>query len=311
MTTHPKLKETGEQLMRKWVSLFAAFFIIMAGSQVSAASQLTISQPEQMQTELEQQVQAWANILVKQPPFQSWKSASKHIAPIGPGMHGWLVTFQVNHKPVGYMIVNATENGGFALSEYGVGDHPAYDPNTLYQSMIRQGYFKSYADAIKKPLRIERLYVHPLLAVWKWVAPDGQAIYMDAWSGEALPIDDSIWTKQANKSAAPSQTAAVSTPVLSLLSSAQTNAAFDPYERMPWLTKTPLSKEQVNHLTDLLSHKAEIRFTAELYDASVLFVYPAIGYHVWNNKSVYIAFDQEGTRYVSLSSIQGKGSFYK
>ena len=95
------------------------------------------------------------------------------------------------------MIVNATENGGFALSEYGVGDHPAYDPNTLYQSMIRQGYFKSYADAIKKPLRIERLYVHPLLAVWKWVAPDGQAIYMDAWSGEALPIDDSIWTKQA------------------------------------------------------------------------------------------------------------------
>ena len=35
--------------MRKWVSLFAAFIIIMAGSQVSAASQLTTSQPEQMQ----------------------------------------------------------------------------------------------------------------------------------------------------------------------------------------------------------------------------------------------------------------------
>ena len=103
----------------------------------------------------------------------------------------------------------------------------------------------------------------------------------------------------------------ISTPVLSLLSSAQTNATFDPYERMPWLTKTPLSKEQVNHLTDLINHKAEIRFTAELYDASVLFVYPAIGYHVWNNKSVYVAFDQEGTRYVSLNSIQGKGSFYK
>ena len=101
-----------------------------------------------MQTELEQQVQAWANILVKQPPFQSWKSASKD-TPIGPGMHGWLVTFQVNHKPVGYMIVNATENGGFSLSEYGVGDHPAYDPNTLYQSMIRQGYFKSAAARIK------------------------------------------------------------------------------------------------------------------------------------------------------------------
>ncbi|MFC5650451.1 hypothetical protein ACFPYJ_15245 [Paenibacillus solisilvae] len=297
--------------MRKWFPLYAALIILMASSQVSAAAQTTINQPGQEQSRLEQQVQAWTNILAAEPQFKSWKIASTTIAPIGPGMHGWLVTFQLNRKPVGYMIVNATQDGGFALSEYGVGDHPAYDPNTLYKSMIRQGYYTSYADAIKKPLQIERLYVHPLLAVWKWIAPDGQAVYMDAWSGESLPIDDQIWSKQAKLSAISTQAEPINAPALSQLSSSRTNVTFDPYERMPWLTKSPLSMEQVSKLPDLLNHKTEIRFTAELYDASVLFVYPTIGYHVWNGKFVYAAFDQEGTRYVSLSSIQSKGRFYK
>ncbi|BBH19466.1 hypothetical protein Back11_08110 [Paenibacillus baekrokdamisoli] len=299
--------------MRKWIPLYAALVILLASSHVSAAAQTLVSQPElkQQQSKLEQQVQTWTNILTQQAQFRSWKHATPNIVPIGPGMHGWLVTFLIDHKPVGYMIVDATEDNGFALSEYGVGEHPAFDPNTLYQSMIRQGYFTSYADAVKKPLKIERLYVHPLLAVWKWYSPDGQTVYMDAWTGESLPINDQIWKKQTEASSAKvKKEAAQPATLLSLLSASRTNETFDPYERMPWLTKSPLTSEQVTKLPELLNHKAQIRFTAELYDKSVLFVFPTIGYHCWNNNSIYVAFDQEGTRYVSLNTIKTKGLFY-
>lgn len=256
-------------------------------------------------------MQTWVEQLGKQQGFTAWKQSTTSITPIGPGQHGWLVTLRDKAaKPVGYLIVHAKEDGGFQLSEYGSGSHPAYDPNTLYQSMIQQGLISSYADALLHPLKLERLYMNPLLAVWKWDSPDGQTYYLDAWTGEALPIDDKQWLSagvKLKKLTADGSSAPSAAKSISLV---RMNPTFDAYEQMPWLTKKPLETNKVNQLTQLLDRQAKIRFTSELYDRTVLFVWPAIGYHQWNDQKLYVAFDQYGMRYVALADIQSQGLFF-
>jgi hypothetical protein len=292
--------------MRRWIPLYTALLLMLVGTHVSASGRTSLAADTGLHSKLEAQVRVWAEALSTQPQFHAWKEAQHTIVPIGPGQHGWLVTFHIGRKTVGYMIVNATQDGGFSLGEYGVGAHPAFDPNTLYQSLVRQGFFLSYSDAIKKPLRLEREYVHPLLAVWKWYAPDGQTYYLDAFTGENLPIDHTAWAKQSEMLRKINLT-----PAVVQLSGARSNDGFDPYERMPWLTQSPLSASQIGRLTAMIDHKAEIRFTVELYDQTVRFVWPAVGYHRWNEGAVYIAFEQSGFRYVPLDTIAANGHFYR
>ncbi|WP_308634590.1 hypothetical protein [Paenibacillus silvisoli] len=300
--------------MRRWISFFALVaLVLMAGTNaVSAAAVTSSAAPQGHASKLQQQVDAWAGTLAAQPQFKSWKKATSSIVPLGPGTHSWLVTFRINRQPVGYMIVHATTEGGFMLGEYGTGAHPAFDPNTLYRSMVRQGMFTSFAEAIKKPLHLERLYVSPVLAVWKYKEAGGETYYLDAWTGEALPISDRLWQEQVSALHTGSDSAA-SVPVLSKLSNAKANKAFDPYERMPWLTKSPLTKEQLGRLPNLLDQRSQIRFTAELFHETVLFVYPAVGYHRWNDNSLFIALDSSGTlctRYVPMEALKQEGRFY-
>ncbi|SFS60442.1 hypothetical protein SAMN05428962_1344 [Paenibacillus sp. BC26] len=308
---------------RWWLSLFAiAAAFLLTSTQVSAATLSFRTAPNvQHASKLEQQVQTWTDALSDQPKFQSWKNAAATIIPLGPGTHGWLVTFRLDRLPVGYMIVHATAEGGFVLGEYGTGSHPAFDPNTLYSSMVRQGLFTTFAEAIKKPLHLERLYVSPVLAVWKYVAANQETYYLDAWTGEALPITEQLWQEQAKAALAAANadkpvlsaaTANASTGAIHLtkLSAAKANQVFDPYERLPWLTKAPLSKEQIKQLPDLLDQRNQIRFTAELFRDTVLFVYPAIGYHNWDNQSLFVAFDSVGTRYIPVDLLNQEGHFY-
>ncbi|SEM72874.1 hypothetical protein [Paenibacillus sp. OV219] len=289
--------------------LVSAFFLMNNEVSAAAAAARDIHAPAKVKSKLEQQVKAWSDTLSKQQGFGAWKNATPVIVPIGPGTHGWLVTFQVNHQPVGYMIVNATANGGFALGEYGAGNHPAFDPNTLYRSLIRQGLITSFAEATKKPLHLERLYLSPVLAVWKWTTATSGTYYLDAWTAEALPINNKMWDEQ---SAAVSAKLKQQAQTLSAVSGARANVCFDPYERMPWLTKSPLSYDQVRlHLPEYLDQMSQIRYTAELYRQTVLFVFPAIGYHRWNSSSIFVEVDYEGSRYIPMATMNDLGHFYR
>ncbi|RAP78029.1 hypothetical protein [Paenibacillus montanisoli] len=299
--------------MRRWISLFAfviATFLLAHTNAVSAAAVTYSLAPKEHASKLEKQVEAWAETLSAQPQFKSWKKATASIVPLGPGTHSWLVTFRLERQPVGYMIVHATAEGGYMLGEYGAGSHPAFDPNTLYSSMVRQGLFTSFAEAIKKPLHLERLYISPVLAVWKYKSAGGETYYLDAWTGEALPISDRLWNEQVSALAAAPISGLSNVSVVSKLSAAKANKAFDPYERLPWLTKSPLSKEQINRLPELLDHFNQIRFTAELFRDTVLFVFPAIGYHRWDEKSIFVAFDSLGARYIQMETLKQEGRFY-
>lgn len=304
--------------------LVSAFFLMANEASASASAVMnSVLVPAQVKSKLEQQVKLWSDALSNQPQFETWKKATPVIVPIGPGTHGWLVTFLLNRKPVGYMIVNATENGGFELGEYGAGDRPAFDPNTLYRSLIRQGLITSFAEAVKKPLHLERLYLSPVLAVWRWTTAAGETYYLDAWNGEALPVNDKMWDEQVAASSASAKRIS-QTETLATVSQVRANPCFDPYERMPWLTRSPLSFDQVRlHLPEYLDHKTQIRYTAELFRKTVLFVYPAIGYHRWNSglsenanygssaSSVFLEMDDEGSRFIPMTTLNALGHFYR
>ncbi|SFI27839.1 hypothetical protein SAMN02799624_00070 [Paenibacillus sp. UNC496MF] len=306
--------------MNKWTAMFAAVLAAMlalgAGFPGRAASAAPAASAASAPAEsaLRQHVRTWTDALSKQPAFRSWTSAERTIAPLGPGTHGWLVTFAAAGKPVGYMIVNATPEGGYRLGEYGVGAHPAFYPVTLYNALIRQGLVGSYAEIAKKPLRLERLYLSPVLAAWKWSAAGGETYYLDAWTGEAMPVDDAAWQKQSKRTPGTVTTAGSSgAPQPSKLTAVRSNRAFDPFERMPWLTSSPLSAKQVQGLAGMLDKLQQIRYTAELFNASVLQVLPAVGYHGWNGGPLYVAFDQAfpGTRYVPVDALDREGHFYR
>lgn len=282
-----------------------------------AASASTASVPtasvQAVDAPLQQHVHNWAEALSNQPAFKAWKTAATTIVPLGPGTHGWLATFTAAGKPVGYMIVNARPEGGYALGEYGAGSHPAFDPNTMYNALLRQGLIGSYSEIAKKPLHLERLYLSPMLAAWKWTAPNAETYYLDAWTGEALPITDSAWSAQTVSRKPEAWSGEKPKAELSKLAAAKTNQSFDPFERMPWLNQAPLSNQQVAKLTGMLDKLAQIRYTAELFKSSVLYVLPAVGYHRWNNDKLFVAFEQSfpGTRYIPIEALNREGRFYR
>ncbi|NBD26304.1 hypothetical protein [Paenibacillus glycinis] len=297
--------------MKKWTAILAALSVMLIVSAPMRAAAASV--PDAAQTAdapLQQHVRTWTDALSKQPAFSAWNGASRSISPLGPGTHGWLVTFAHDGKPVGYMIVNATPEGGYQLGEYGAGRHPAFDPDTMYNALIRQGLIGGYDEIAKKPLRLERLYFSPMLAAWKWTAASGETYYLDAWTGEALPIDEQAWLEQTKR---PVPADFAGTPEISKLTAAKTNRTFDPFERLPWLTNAPLSAEQLKGLTGMLDKLAQVRYTAELFRSTVLYVLPAVGYHDWNDGRLYVAFEQSfpGTRYIPFEALSREGHFYK
>lgn len=317
-------------MRRKWIAIFAVLSaLFLSGLPVQAAESAGAGNVPQTTVQaaarqpLGEQVQAWANALSNQAPFQAWKTATSVILPLGPGTHGWLVTFNAGGKPVGYMIVNAKEDGGYQLGEYGAGQYPAFNAATMYNALIRQGLVDDYAAIAKKPLHLERLYLSPMTAAWKWTTSGGEIYYLDPWTGEALPIDDSTWAQQSKAtsaafasgqaSAQSSTSVSKAKPMFARLTAARTNHSFDPFERMPWLTNAPLSQGQLQRLPAMLDGHTEIRYTAELYEQTVLFVLPAIGYHRWDDGRLFVAFDQSvpGTRYIPLDALKSEGHFFK
>ncbi|MFD0713745.1 hypothetical protein [Paenibacillus sp. GCM10027626] len=300
--------------MRKRIPLSIALllFAVIFAAVLQPAAHFTVTaaapSPPAPATALEAQVDKWIKAISNQPDFHSWQEAEAVITPLGPGQHGWLVSLRHNKQDVGYMIVHAKEDGGFSLGEYGTGSQPIFNANTLYQSLVQQDLIPSYEYAIKKPLQLERLYVHPLLAAWKWLAPDGQIYYMDAWTGDVLPVSDEDWQAAVKQQSATSTLSIKAGQIVK----AKLNDSFDLFASLPWLTKTPLAAQA--QLENQLDRKQQIRFAAEMFDSRILFIWLVIGYHRWDTSDLFIAFSQDdstyGIRYIPLHALTKQGKFF-
>lgn len=256
---------------------------------------------------LQKQVQQWADELSNQPNFSNWKKASFNISPIGPGTHSWLVLVKQNKVTVGYLIVNAVEQGGYQLGEYGTSTSPLFDTQTLTRS-IKQ------LELLVPPSKIEQLYVHPLLAAWK-VTTAKETYFLDAASGELLPVVQSDWTSASSSPLIDDQKNQIqaNTKLLKHVSL----PSFDRYGKLPWLSKAPLqiSTSSYSSLFVKINSKEQLRFTAELFNNQMLYAWSVVGYNKWENGQIYVAIEAEedgsDRRYIPLLVMLQLGHFYR
>ncbi|SFL27964.1 hypothetical protein SAMN03159341_104415 [Paenibacillus sp. 1_12] len=248
-------------------------------------------------------VQQWIKQLAGEPGYTAWKQATWSGYSLGPGTHGWIVLVQSEGRDVGYMVIHAADPGNpnkYQLTEYGSGGKPLFSLQTLYRSLVQ-------LELIHSSFTVQPWYVNPLYALWI-VESGGTRYYLDAGTGESLPLDnitqppnDSDLANTANNS------------LLSVHTLKQRLAipSFDPYEKLPWIQGVPASFTGWAELQDELQQQHRLTFTAELYEAKLRFVAAVIGFHQWSNDEAFLLLEQNGQRAIPYSTLSHYGHLFR
>jgi hypothetical protein len=262
------------------------------------------SSDAQVPSKLEQQVQEWVIRLAEQKPFAALQTADPQIEALGPGLHGWLVLFTKEGKDIGYMVVHAVKDGSFRLGEYGLGPYTLFSHQLLKRSLIENGLISSDQSDL---IAAVKHYVHPFAAAWEVKIGD-ETHWLDAKTAELLPVDGATW--QNLFPAAKLQY--TGSKEGSHIKAIRLNTPFDVYERLPWLTKeAPFPAKNTKKLQSSLNGKQHLRYVTEPFGDAMLYAVPVIGYQRWSNGRLDLAFDMEGTRFIPLDTLLGKGLFYR
>ncbi|WP_052487368.1 hypothetical protein [Gordoniibacillus kamchatkensis] len=185
---------------------------------------------------------------------------------------------------------------------------------TLYRSAVQQELIPSslsFADFINEHAgRAERLYAGPLHALWK-LNTGAATAYLDAKTGEALPLSE-LLLKQEHSGADSAQSAASNGSEAPAVAAKLQLPAFDPYERISWVTGKPLQLAAFDEVSQALTGgKQRLVYVAELYGGKVTVPLAVTGYHVWSGPAEsYLAVDQDGPRYIRYAELKGAGRFY-
>ncbi|MCC3374337.1 hypothetical protein [Cohnella sp. REN36] len=253
---------------------------------------------------LERHVAEWVGALAAEKPFAAWKKASPRIDTLGPGTHGWLVTLVADGRAAGYLVVYAAEDGTYRLGEYGLGPQPLFDTGALRRALFANGWIDSTQS---NEFQAVKHYAHAFAAAWEVRLP-GQTVWLDAKTGEQLPLDAASWAEAAKASALSAPFAA---PATSKIGALKLNATFDPYERLPWLMdEAPFAADPAKLLQRLAS-KGHLRFVSEPFGDAMLYALPVTGYQRWADGRTDLALDMAGTRFIPLETLTKLGLFYR
>ncbi|KRF06033.1 hypothetical protein ASG89_20015 [Paenibacillus sp. Soil766] len=276
-------------------------------AQVKEPTKATASSPDLSSTStFSSTIDKWQSTLAKEDGFTGWLHAHWNSYPLGPGTHGWAVILTDQGQEVGYMIVHAVDGGGFRLIEYGTGSSPLFSLATLYRSLIQRELIPStilYDEFVQNETIIkDRLYMDTLTSVWK-IALDDETYYLDAKSGELLPLTEDPTPRMAYALSFPSDLSYGTAQTLK-------RPPVDPYERMPWIEGTPLQVTSLPELKIALEQQGDLTYVTELYDAQVTMPLTVLGYQQWIFGDNYLILEHNGPRYVQLDASLGLGEIY-
>jgi len=296
-------------MQRKMISLLACLLAAALAAPGPAATAGSEHKPSERAL-LERQIGVWAKALGARPGFERFAAAKPKIGPLGPGTHGWLVVFEDQNGTVGYMVVHAVRDGGFALTEYGLGEAPLYSADLLRQGLARLGLVDDEGNNVSAASpAIERRYAHPLGAAWRVETEDG-IFYLDAKTGEELPADDRFWSEAEPEAAAclEERLPGGARPSGKIVREAEVEP-FDPYGRFPWITRRPLAWTDADFAA-LLGGGSELRLVAERFGGAFLYVLPVVAWHEWEDGTAYIGVDQEGLRFMPAACLEPVARLY-
>ncbi|MFC5704009.1 hypothetical protein ACFPVX_22195 [Cohnella faecalis] len=255
---------------------------------------------------LDAQVKQWVAELSRQSAFAAWEKAVPEIQPIGPGTHGWLVTLSANGKPVGYLVVNAAEDGTFQLGEYGAGPDVLFSESLLRQALKENGLLLEDAGRAV-PVTVARHYAHPLAAVWEVTAGE-DTYWLDAKTGELIPIDGKAWNSKFGTATYKPPTVSNAVKVASLT----IRETFDPYERLPWLLgDKPFSVRESEKVQNRIRSNLHLRYVSEPFGDAMLYALPVVGFQRWTSGRLDLALDMQGTRFIPMDTLSRFGLFYR
>ncbi|MGO4730027.1 hypothetical protein [Paenibacillus sp. 2KB_22] len=243
----------------------------------------------------------------------NWKNADLDFYPLGPGTHSWLVQAALDGKPIGYMIITATEQGHLILSEYGQGEQSPYNNELLGQALDRQHVNLEALLAGGGELHLG--YALPLLAYWKVEQPNQPALYIDATNGDVLP-SELLKLLEADSRQGSASITNLSTAPSGSVGPLHLRPAFNPADNLLWMTSKPIV---ANRVQDVIQHEEnqEIVFSAD--DRNVVYggPLPVSGYQLWHTDQkaesiLYVALGGKTSiqRFVPLSTLQLDGQFY-
>lgn len=257
-------------------------------------------------------IEQWIQELAKQTEFAAWKTAKWDEYPLGPGMHGWVVIVRQDEQEIGYLIVNATPQGELQLTEYGTGPNPIFSLKTLYHGLVQQELISDHMTyesfMKKKDIRLDRIYINALMAFWKVSMGQDAPLILHAKTVELLPVTEQQIPQTISSFVWAASSSSASTPLPILHS--RMLPVFDPLERFVWLSQKPASVTKAEQLLAAIDKGYKITFTAEMFDNSVLFPLPIVGYVTRQGCDPFIASDEDGIRYIPFRQLQGIGLFY-
>lgn len=261
---------------------------------------------------IQQAVKDAVDALAKHEPFAAWKGAHTEIQALGPGTHGWVVHItSSNHKRLGYLIIQATEEGNYSLTEYGTGEYYPFAKDTLKKAMQDLGW---NADE-QKLAAATPYYVKPLLAVWR-LDLQSETHWIDACSGELLP-DLSLMESSIQHASMPMRNA-VSGVLFSLANNYDyvTNTpviqSFDPYDQIGWMTDQALrwsghNAQRKLQQWDPINSQEKLIYVQTLKVKSnttpkMNFPYAVSGEQLWKIRTDDPAAANQKYRYVALTA---------
>jgi hypothetical protein len=251
---------------------------------------------------LTKQVTDWVSVLSKREPFIAWKNAAPDIQALGPGTHSWLVLMSAKGKVLGYMVVQAAADGSFRLGEYGTGPATLFSESVLKRSLDDNGLLSSNSTS---SFSVRKHYFHPFAAFWE-VTVNSETYWLDAKTGELLPMNDKLLQGQTKKTPIPEAAAGQG------VSSVWLKATFDPYERLPWLTgEKTFSTADPKKVQTRIRSKLHLRYVSEPFGDAVLYALPVIGFQRWSGGRLDVALDMAGTRFMPLDTLKSLGRFYR
>ncbi|MEK4663896.1 hypothetical protein MHH93_18575 [Priestia sp. FSL H7-0729] len=243
----------------------------------------------------------------------NWKKADLDFYPLGPGTHSWLVEAAFEGKPIGYMIITATEQGHMMLSEYGQGEQSPYNNELLGQALDRQHMNLEALLAGGGELHLG--YALPLLAYWKVEQPSQPALYIDATNGDVLPSEFLNLLEADSKQVSASITQLTTAPSGSV-DPLHLRPAFNPADNLLWITSKPVAADRAQNV---IQHGEiqEIVFSADDHNVIYGGPLPVSGYQLWHTEQeaepiLYVALGGKTSiqRFVPMSTLQQDGQFY-
>lgn len=255
--------------------------------------------------------------LAGQPQFKGWENADLTYSPLGPGTHAWLVLVRGAGEPEGYMIIGQNKDGSFRLNEYGAGSLPPFSLNIL------QPVLQSLAAAARTTvdhIRVTPVYEEPALAYWTVQSPAAEhLIYIDAFTGQDLPLGEAGWRSKLEQATSSAGTASPLTDAARPVTDS-THGDNSPYADLSWLKQKPLSLGSSREFEQALQASPKMKMIYSAQGLNYVFNSPFTvnGYQQWNSGdlaapgNLYIRTDYIGqtARYLPFSRLAAAGAFY-